>query len=194
MAGERAEDKARAARADVINIGKGLPSQVAQSYGQVVNTGQAGVGGANQTTGTSSSAMTNAMGGFNTALSGYNQSANITNMGYQNEMAAFNAGGGMADALGGLAGMGMSMTGAGGAFGAMGAFAHDGGTAGVDGNPRSKATPAKGAEVPMVLEKGEYIVPREVVAIKGTEFFDKLVERHAPAKAANQAIPTRGSK
>ena len=53
------EDKARALRADAINIGRGMPSQVAQSYGQSVAAGSQAMGGANSTFGTSAGAMGN---------------------------------------------------------------------------------------------------------------------------------------
>lgn len=185
------ENMGRALRSDILNIGKGMPSQVAQSYGQVINAGQAGVSGGNQTTGASSAAMQGAGQGLNTALSGYNQSANITNMGYQNALSGWQAKqaqtAGIMSAVGGVGG---SMMGAGGLASYI---QHDGGEAGIDANPRSKASPPQGKEIRAILEEGEYIVPREVVALKGTEFFDKLVEKHAPHKAKNQAIPTKGS-
>jgi hypothetical protein len=36
--------------------------------------------------------------------------------------------------------------------------------------------------VPAMVSEGEYVIPADVVAAKGTEFFDKLLERyHTPA-------------
>lgn len=71
-------------------------------------------------------------------------------------------------------------------------FSHDGGAIPEDMNTRANASPPTGPEYPAVLEQGEYVIPKEVVQQKGTEFFDRMVEKYAPQKGANQAIPTGG--
>lgn len=82
-----------------------------------------------------------------------------------------------------------NFAGAGGAAAGNKAFAHDGGAIPEDVNPRSKTSPPTGPEIQAILEEGEYVIPKEVVQIKGTEFFDRMVGKYAPDKAANQAIP-----
>lgn len=50
-------------------------------------------------------------------------------------------------------------------------------------------------QVPAALSKGEYVIPADVVKTKGTEFFDKLLEKyHTPADVQRQqmGIPPQG--
>jgi hypothetical protein len=185
-AGRRVEDTGRALRADVINIGRGMPSQVAQSYGQSVAAGQAGVGGANQTFGTSAGAMGTPGQWMGGALQGYGQGANIMSQGYQNQMAGYNAGqAGMSNMMGGIGGIaGMAMG------------IKDGGkiakemSAGMgipfDGAGPVAQGPTDGSgvddQVPAQLSVGEFVIPADVVQKKGVEFFEKLLEKyHTPA-------------
>lgn len=44
--------------------------------------------------------------------------------------------------------------------------------------PKSKNTDGS---IPIVAHEGEYVVPAEVVKRKGTEFFDKLIEKSKEA-------------
>lgn len=169
-----AEDKGRALRADALNIGKGLPSQVAQSYGQAVAAGNSAIGGANSTTGTSTAAM--AMPGqyMNTATNAYGQSANIMNTGYQNSMQAYSAQqqntANMLQGVGGIAGM----------FLADGGAIPDAPPGLVDYGPSDGS--GVDDQVHAQISVGEYVIPADVVQKKGVEFFDKLVEKyHTPA-------------
>lgn len=176
------EQTGRALRAEAINIGKGMPSNVAASYGQSLQAGNSMVGNANQTTATGAGAMSSANGAMNTAIGGYGQAGNTASQGYQNQMAQFNANQqattGMLQAAGGIAGM----------------FMADGGDV-----PERTALPFESKpgpidygqgdgsgiddQVPINASTGEYIIPADVVRAKGEEFFDKLVERyHTPAE------------
>lgn len=180
-AGNRVEDVGRALRSDAVNLGRGSLSNVASSYGQSVAAGGAAVGGANQTTGTSSSALQGAQGYFSGALSGYGQSANITNMGFQNEMAGWNAKqqqqAGLLQGVGSIAGMAMGIADGGHIQTQALPFDDDGhvDTGLGDGSGIDDTVPAR-------ISDGEYVIPADVVRQKGVEFFDKLVERyHTPA-------------
>ncbi len=180
QASDRAtQQTGRALRAEAINIGKGLPSNVAASYGQSLQAGNSGIGNANATTGASAGALTSGMGYGGTALQGYGQAANIQNSGYQNQMQAYNAQQaqmtGMLSAVGSVAGGAMAMA--------------DGGDPDefIDSEP-GKIDYGEGDgsgiddQVPIMASKEEYIIPADVVRAKGVEFFDKLVERyHTPA-------------
>lgn len=197
-ADQRVTDTARALRADAINIGKGLPSQVAQSYGQSLQAGQAGIGGANSTTSTSAGALTSGLGFSGQALQGMGQSANIQSQGFGNQMQAYNAqqqaNGSLLSGLGSAAGMAMMLA---------------------DGGPR-RAIPRRADEmhpmhearegegmvdegrsdgsgvddqVPAMISVGEYVVPADVVRTKGREFFDRLVDKyHTPARQQRQEM------
>jgi hypothetical protein len=173
---QRVENVGRALRAESINIGKGLPSQVAGSYGGSLNASNSAMGNMNSTVNSGANSM-----GTNTQYQGLGNAstqaqANTMNMGFQNELSAYNAGGGALGGLGQLGGM------------AMGAYLggmEDGGEV-----PSPEAAPAGGLPpagptdtVPAMLAPGEYIVPAAVVKAKGTDFFDKLSEKY------NGALP-----
>lgn len=196
-ANQRVEDTARALRADAINIGKGLPSQVAASYGQSLAAGQAGVGGANQTFATGAGAMGNPAQWSGQAMQGYGQNANILSQGYGNQMAQYNANqqasAGMWQGIGGLAGAAMMMS--------------DGRQVARKAIPRGRTFngetgaiengPSDGSgiddQVPAMLSVGEFIIPSDVVAAKGKEFFEKLVDRyHVPARQQRRALAMGG--
>lgn len=185
------ENTGRALRAEAINIGKGMPSQVAQSYGQSIQAGNSQVGNANQTTGTSANAMQGANSYLGTSIGGFGQAGNTMSQGFNNQMASWNANQqqvtGALSAAGGIAGM----------------FMADGGVPGkrregitIDHDPTGMYESAPGEidygagdgsgiddQVPIMASTGEYIIPADVVRAKGEEFFDKLVEKyHKPAE------------
>jgi len=188
-AGDRVGDVGRAMRGDAINLGRGLPSQAAAGYGAATGAGQAAVGGVNQTTATSAGASQTALGFSGQALQGHGLSADIRSQGYGNQMQGFNAQ--QQQRAGTLQGIG--------AIGGM--FLADGGdvpegdallTADGQALPYSRdgAVPEMGMgdgsgiddQVPAMVSEGEYVIPADVVQAKGTEFFDKLLERyHTPA-------------
>lgn len=174
------QNTGRALRAEAINIGKGLPSQVAASYGQSLNAGNSQVGNANSTTNSSSNALQGANSYLNTSIAGNSAAGNTMSQGYQNQMAQYNANQqattGMLSAVGGVAGM----------------FMADGGDVPRTALPiKSQPGPIDYGEgdgsgiddqVPIQASKGEYIIPADVVRKKGEEFFDRLVEKyHTPA-------------
>ena len=188
------EDKSRALRADAINIGRGMPSQVAQSYGQSVAAGSQAMGGANSTFGTSAGAMGNPTAWGQMGQSGYTGAGNMQSQGFQNQMTAYNAQ---------QAANSSVMSGIGSAVG-MAAMLADGGKPGqaIPTTPGYIASgPGDGSgiddQMPMAIvnpktgrieqqarvSPEEYIIPADVVRKKGVEFFDKLLERyHTPAE------------
>lgn len=191
-----AEDKARALRADAINIGRGMPSQVAQSYGQAVAAGNSALGGANSTFGTSASAMGNPTAWGGLGMQGMQGAGNMMSQGYGNQMMAYNAQqqanastwGGIGSALG------------------MAAMLADGGRP-EEAVPTQQPGlisegPSDGSgiddQVVAKLSVGEYVVPADVVRAKGVEYFDRLVQKyHTPAEQQEAqmqrgAIPVRG--
>lgn len=176
------QDVGRALRAEAINIGRGMPSQVAASYQGAVQAGQgasgAGSGMASAASGMGgvyNPAITAAGGNMSNAVNMMGQSGNwmgnanqaignwgnTLNMGFGNEMDSWNAGGAGWGALGNL-------TGTLGSAYLLGRA--EGGEVQGPGGPKDDAIPA-------ALSDGEFVVPAEVVARKGTEFFDKLVQK-----------------
>ena len=94
-AGNQARDKTeavgRALRSEAINVGKGYPGQIAQSYGTAMNSGNQGVNTGLSTTASGAQTM-----GTPTQWQGLgNQSTstwgNILNMGHQNAMSSYEA-------------------------------------------------------------------------------------------------------
>jgi len=182
------EDKSRAMRADAINIGRGMPSQVAQSYGQSVAAGSQAMGGANSTFGTSAGAMGNPTAWGGMGMQGVQGAAGITNSGFQNQMAAQSMQNQQNSNL---------WSGIGSAVG-MASMLADGGQplqAIPDQPPGPVANgPTDGSgiddQVHARLSVGEYVIPADVVQKKGVEFFDKLLEKyHTPAAQQRGAIP-----
>lgn len=175
---DRVENMGRALRAEAINIGKGLPSQVAGSYGQTLSAGNSAVGNMNNTVATGANTLNSAQGWMqmgNNAISG---AANITNMGYQNELAGYQAN----QSLGGVGQL---------AGTAIGAFMESGGE--VPGD--AKGIPGKGDKYPVVLAEDEYVIPAEVVKWKGLEFFDRLTAKSRKAQGLPEqpaGVPIQG--
>jgi hypothetical protein len=169
---------------------------VAASYGQSIAAGQGAIGGANQTTGTSTGAFGSTLGGYQGAQGSYNGASNIQNQGYQNQMAAYNANqsqiSGYLGAAGGVAGMMMADGGTPGRRRAL-TLDHATGKPVYDSQPGTidyGAGDGSGIDdqVDIKASTGEYIIPADVVKAKGEEFFDKLVERyHTPAAEQESA-------
>jgi hypothetical protein len=120
-------------------------------------------------------------GGYGQSGNMLNQAASQWNQMYGTQMSGWNAAqqsnsSSMAG-LGSLVGMGLKLG---------GVFA-DGGQIVGPGTGTSDSIPGVNASngQPVRVSNGEYIVPADVVRAKGTEFFDKLLERHhAPVRNA----------
>lgn len=187
---QRVQDVGRSLRAEAINIGRGMPSQVAQGYQTALGAGQgavnAGSSAVQNSTGVTASGV-NAYGGANAAYggaqSGYGAAANTYSQGYGNQMQGWQAGQdqtmGWVNAASGVAGM---MVADGGSIPQAIPYMQDGkvATGTGDGSGIDDAVPAQ-------LSDGEYVIPADVVRIKGEEFFDKLLEKyHTPAAEQEQ--------
>ena len=190
----RVEDTGRAMRGDAINMGKGLPSQAAAGYGGATNSGNSAIGGNVATTGAGANAAQSALGFSGQALNGYGQGAGIRSQGYQNQMqgweANLNQQMGWFNAAAGVAGAAMM------ADGGKPEDVHPMATSALPpiGGPGHIPQEGRGDgsgiddTVPAMVSEGEYIIPADVVKAKGTEFFDKLVERyHTPAAEQREA-------
>lgn len=162
---QRVENTGRALRAEAINIGRGMPSQVAQSYGQAIGAGQAGIGGAAQSTGSSIGAMQSGLPFAGQAQNSYGAAGGFMNQGFQNAMdvSRFNQ-----------AGAGQWMDLAGGIAGGAMAFMQAGGVVPEQGALPISPIPGGTDRAPLLATPGEVVVPKDVVDWKGQEFFHKL--------------------
>jgi hypothetical protein len=187
-ADKRVEDTGRALRSDAINMGRGALSNAAQFYGASVGAGGQAQQGQYGAVSSGVGALTSGQGFSGQALQGYNQSSNIMNSGFQNEMQVYQAEqdqtAGMMSAVGGMAGMFM-------ADGGMPGDMQEGMPAGAPAgaiDPQAEVDTGTGDgsgiddSVPAMLSDGEYVIPADVVRAKGEEFFDKLIDTyHVPA-------------
>lgn len=175
----------RAMRSEAINVGRGYPGQIAGTYGTALQSANAGVNTALATTGSGAQTMgtgTQWQGTGQQALNGW---GNTLNMGYNNEMSKYNADQQASSGLGSLlgAGMGLAMS-----------FEEGGAIPGVTpgGNIPAEASRSRGAAIDDVdakLNVGEFVVPKDVAAWKGEEFFQKLIEGSRKAKETAPAKP-----
>lgn len=173
---QRVENVGRALRAEAINIGRGLPSQVAGSYGQSIAAGQAGIGGANATSANSANLATSSLGFSGQALQGYGQGAGIRSQGYQGQLAAAE----MANANAAAPWQALVTLGG----GALGAFMEEGGPVTERGALPVPPIPGSTDRKPALLTPGEYVVPDDVVRFKGEEFFERLIRKSREMKQA----------
>lgn len=201
------EATGRALRSEAINVGRGYPGQVVNSYGQAMQQG-------NQAT---NATLAQTASGANTMGTGLqwnaagNQSlgtwSNALTQGYNTQMQRFNANqnasSGWGSALGLVGGLATK------AFG----FEEGGEVPGeedyedeeeyedeedrmalpVDGGevPRG-ASPTRGAaidDVPARLTAGEFVIPKDVTDFKGEEFFQRLIENTRKKKQSAKAKP-----
>ncbi len=196
QADQATEATGRALRSEAINVGRGYPGQVVNSYGTAMQAG-------NQAT---NSTLAQTASGANTMGTGLqwnaagNQSlgtwSNALTQGYGAQMQRFNANqnasSGWGSALGLIGGIGLK------AFGLAeggevpddmmdeAALPVDGGSV-----PRT-ASPTGGAaidDVPARLTAGEFVVPKDVVDFKGEEFFQRLIDGTRKKKESVKAKP-----
>lgn len=113
MARSTTRDKGLALKADVVNLGKGLPAQSASAASLGIGAGSSAVG-LNQGTNAQYLASTNIMGqGYGGQMQGYSGQANTLSQQYSQQLAGWNAqqqasganAAGLGAALGGIAGM-----------------------------------------------------------------------------------------
>jgi hypothetical protein len=188
------EAMGRALRSEAVNVGRGYPGQVAGTYATALQSGNSAANAA--LAGTASGA--NTMGTANQWQSTGNQAlgtwGNTLNMGYQNQLAQFNANQNASSGLGALAGVGFGLMQGGGFALAEGGAVPDGQPGATSGgNVPASASPTGGKaidDVPAVLTAGEFVVPKDVVSWKGEEFFQKLIDGSRKAKPQATAKPS----
>lgn len=184
----RQQDEAigRALRSEAINVGRGYPGQIAGTYGTALQSGNQGINSALATTASGAQSMGTGLGWNGAGNQALGTWGNALNTGYQNELSAWQAAQNSSSGIGGLLGTGL---------GIAASFMEDGGKAG-DVTPHGKvpedASPSRGKaidDVPARLNVGEFVTPKDVVAWKGEEFFQKLIEQSRRDKQKAKAKP-----
>lgn len=172
-------DRGMAMRANVANIGRGYPAQSLQFTGQANALGQTAV---SNTAAVNNAAMANQ----NMMGQGYGTAGNINSQAlggwggiYGNQMQGWSAANSANSSS--MGGFGMLAGMLGGA--AINKWFADGGQVTGPGTGTSDSIPAINTSngLPARISNGEYVIPRDVVLAKGTEFFDKLLmQYHVP--------------
>ena len=191
-ANNRVEDVGRALRSEAINVGRGYPGQITQSYQTASQAGSGAAGTVGQATSIGGQTMGTApqyMGLGNQSVA---QWGNTLNMSYQNQLDRFKAQQSASSGIGSILGMGLGL--AGKAFGL-----EDGGAI---PDPREvgaipeEISPSGGAQtddVPVNLNVGEFVIPDDVVSWYGEKHMYSLIEKanreREQAKQATGAIP-----
>lgn len=203
MASDRVDNLGRAMRSEAINVGKGYPGQIAGTYGTALQAGNQGVNSTLATTATGANTMGTGPQWMSQANAGYGTAGNLLNMGFNNQLGAYNAAQGQSSGLGSALGM---IGGLG--FRALG-FAEGGDVPEdemmeMDTPAQERAegesphyvspalSPSRGKaidDVPARLNAGEFVIPKHVVEFKGEEFFHKLISNvdRAREKATQQS-------
>jgi hypothetical protein len=192
------EAQGRALRSEAINVGRGYPGQVAQTYGTALQAGNQAINSSLATTQTGANTMGTAPQYFAGQTNNLNTWGNTLNMGYQNQLAQYNANqnssSGWGSALG-LAG-GLLSAPQSSIMGGMLGF-DEGGAIPDDGSQGGhvpvSASPSQGAvvdDVPARLTPGEFVLPKDVVQWKGEEWAQKEIQKAREARSKAQARPT----
>lgn len=194
QASQMVDAAGRALRSEAINVGRGYPGQIAQTYNTALASG----------TGAVNSGLAQTASGANTMGTGaqfmglQNQSlgtwGNTLNMGYQNQIAAYNAENQANNAWMGAAGSALGLVGA----AAVSKFA-EGGAADESMTPGGAipvhASPSRGQavdDVPAQLTVGEFVFPKDVMQWKGEEWAQKEIQKARQAKEQAVAKPEMG--
>lgn len=188
----------RALRSEAINVGKGYPGQVAATYGTALQSGNSAVNSGLATTASGANTM-----GTATQWQGLGNQAvgtwgSILNQGYQNQLDAWKANQSSSSGWGGVAGAvlgaGLNLAMKAEKGGAVPENFIEGEFRDVTpgGQVPSDASPTGGRaidDVPARLTAGEFVVPKDVVAWKGEEYFQKLINGSRKAKVEAPAKP-----
>lgn len=184
----RTQDEAigRALRSEAINVGRGYPGQIAGTYGTALQSGNQGINSALATTASGANSMGTGIGWNQQGNQALNTWGNTLNMGYQNQLSAWQADQNSSSGIGGLLGTGLGLA---------ASFFEDGGKAAdvtAPGKVPAEASPTNGKaidDVPARLNVGEFVTPKDVVAWKGEEFFQNLIKKSRDDKKRATAKP-----
>lgn len=186
----------RALRSEGINVGRGYPGQVAGTYATALQSGNSAINSGLGATASGAQTMGTPSQYFSQQGQALGTWGNTLHMGYQDQLAEFQAN---QQASSGLGALGGALLGAVGNAGGVSAFFEDGGavpTAIPTGNPGSavptRASPSGGAAVDDVnarLTAGEFVIPTDAVSWLGEKHFQQLISKSREEKAKATAKP-----
>lgn len=169
-ASNRVEDTARALRSEAINVGRGYPGQVAQSYQTASQQGGGAAGITGQGTQIGGQTMGTApqyMGLGNQAVGTW---GNTLNMGYQNQLDAWKANQQASSGIGGILGLISGFR-----------FEDGGAVPPVEGGAIPEEMSPSGGEqvddIPARLNAGEFVIPDDAVSWYGEKHFYSLIQK-----------------
>lgn len=198
-------DRAIQMRMQASNLANGMPAQSLQFGQAAMAGGQAALGGAQAANNAQLQANQQASSGYTTAGGILQGAASTGNQMYGNQINAWNAANQAQAAesagFGSLIGAGLgafgSFAGSGAGSAALAAMMADGGEVGNERGQRTARGMIRGPGTStsdsiaainrhtgerIALSDGEYVIPADVVRRKGTEFFEKLIEKnHTPS-------------
>lgn len=183
----RIDAQGRAMRSEAINIGRGYPGQAAAAAAGANAAGTGAVGTGLGTTASGASTMGTGPQWQGAGMGAIGQAGNLMNMGYNNQLAGFNAGQNASSGWGSVLGLAGSF------------FMDDGGDVSMEAIPTGggpvpmSASPSQGIavdDVPAQLSVGEFVIPKDVKEWLGEKHFHQLIEKSRKDKAApKQAEP-----
>lgn len=209
---QQTQDTARQLRANAINVGRGLPSDINAGNQTAIQAGNSGANVGLATTASGASTMgtstqygalgnqsangaTNAIGAGTGAIGAW---GGALNNGYSNAMQGYTANQNSSSGIGSALGLAASFIPGLAEGGAVpGIATHEGATNG--GAVPNSTSPSRGKavdDVPARLTAGEFVLPRDVVQWKGEEFYQKHIakaredrDQTTKAKARPMAVP-----
>lgn len=196
---QQTQATARALQANAINVGRGLASDVNAGTNTSVNAGSSAVNAGNQTANTGGNIMGtstqygalgsglygNATGALNAGTNAIGTWGSTLNNGYNAQLGAFNAQQNASSGIGSALGLAASFI----------PGLAEGGAVPASASPtRGKAVD----DVPARLTPGEFVIPKDVVAWKGEEHFQKFIQKsredrkaNSPAQPKAMAVPAQ---
>lgn len=192
------ENTGRALRAQAIDIGKGLPAQISNSQAGAGNSGNQAVNTNLATTASGAQTMGTGAGWQGLGNQAIGTWGDVLNNGYNNQLNQFKANqsssSGWGSALGAIGGIAMSF--------ADGGVIPDPSTGGVlpasaspSGGAVTDDIPAQAGALPVNLNSGEFIVPKDVTSWMGEKALQNLVvksRKDMQGGADRPAQPTSG--
>lgn len=190
-ANNRVEDVGRALRSEAINVGRGYPGQIAQSYNTATGAGQAAGAATGQATTIGGQTMGTAPGYIGLGNQAVGQWGNTLNMSYNNQLDRFKANQQASSGWGSALGLGAGLLTK--AFGFADGGAVDPREVGAIPDGMSPSGGEQIDDIPANLNAGEFVIPEDVVSWFGEKHMYSLIEKshkeRDEAKQTTGAIP-----
>lgn len=194
QASQQVDATGRALRSEAINVGRGYPGQIATQYGTALQSGSGAVNSALATTASGANTMGTApqwQGLGNQAIGNW---GNALNMGYQNQLAQFNANQNASSGWGSALGMGVGLLTTPLKGTLLGSLAEGGAVPDVrGGHVPAEASPTRGQavdDVPARLNVGEFVMPKDAVSWYGEKHFQNMIEKSRKEREQAVAQPS----